>query len=149
MGRAHRWKALAFLRLFRSGSVGHHQDVVCVCFTAIHLSVRPVAASWREQKTLLTRGKQGVKKESLSIVYLLTFKLPRRFSDLSDPWHHPVSLRLNAQPWLAHSWRVALATGMAGQIVADMFVQIFIERGDIDIKTPPQVTTNIFEGCSI
>jgi hypothetical protein len=28
-------------------------------------------------------------------------------------------------------------------------MQVFIERADIDIKTPLKVTTNIFGGCTI
>ena len=34
---------------------------------------------------------------------------------------------LNAQPGLNRLWRVAFATGVAGQILADMFMQVFIE----------------------
>jgi hypothetical protein len=35
----------------------------------------------------------------------------------------------NAQPGLYRLWRVAFATVIVGQIVADMFMQVFIERG--------------------
>ena len=45
------------------------------------------------------------------------------------------SSRLNAQPWLNRLWWVAFATDIVGQIVAVMFMQFLIERGDVFTTT--------------
>jgi len=39
MGRTHRWKASAFLRLNSFAAVGHHQDVIFFLLTVLCLSL--------------------------------------------------------------------------------------------------------------
>jgi len=43
------------------------------------------------------------------------------------PPYHLDRPRLNTQPWLNRLCRVAFATVGVGQIMADMFMQVFIE----------------------
>ena len=54
---------------------------------------------FRQQKTLLTQGKQGF-RNPISTRYLLTFPLSK-FDSGVRPLYGLDSLRLNAQPWLA------------------------------------------------
>ncbi len=96
-------------------------QTVIPSLTAIH-----TVSSAGKTKTLPTFPQAGWRK-SISILYLLTPVLSKIPSGRC-PIGARDSPRLNAQPWVCRVWRVAFATDIAGQLVADMFKQVFIER---------------------
>ena len=67
MGRTHRWNASAFLRLNSFGTVRHHQDVVWLSFTVVHLSLLPFTVSFRETKNPASNREAGLGENFFSL----------------------------------------------------------------------------------
>ena len=128
MGTPHRWRSKARPRQIQLVAGRHHLDVALFSFTdrSSFVKCRSFLQFRRENKKPCLHAVSRVKKSYFDR-YLLTMSLSKLVSSFC-PEYAMDRPRLNTQPWLNRLWRVAFATDIVGQLVVDMFIQVFIER---------------------
>ena len=128
MDAPRRWNVIAFLRLNSFGTVRHHQDVALLSFTDRYLSLLPFHRQFQGTKNPAYFTVSRVREIFRSFLQNLLTPGLSTLPSGRCPIGPRDSLWLNAQPGLYRLWRVAFATDIVGQLVADMLMQFLIER---------------------